>query len=324
MLGTISATTNNDVPKERALMMFILIIFGATATFGLPVISEFYQGTSHQAGAIISVSMWNIPQRITLYTFVFVIISGIKMNKENLKQTCKKLATNSTLMITVLGLFLWLTQLIPGLGNSTKDIDAIQIDVFTKQIDGVNYFDTIEVVKKAKFGTNFNSIYIAKDSSKYIFDASKNLYIATNIEPAGWMDFHTTMPYVNNVVLTLSRLCTPLVWLTVGMKMSEKRLREVFTDKYVWLYTFIKLIIVPLIMLAIMYSFYTAKKIPAEVCLTIVVVSVTPPGTVPAALSLMYNKAPNFTARASALSTIMSIILIPIFIVLCEFIFKLT
>ncbi|MCT4469825.1 AEC family transporter [Mycoplasma sp. HS2188] len=313
IVNTLARTSNGDIPRERVLTMWMLLIFGSTTTFGLPIITEFYRGTINEATSILSVSIFNVPQRMFLYTYCFMMFTGLKFNKKNMGNTLKKLATNTTLLITFIGLALWLTQLIPAIGEHSQAV--------SKTLNLANN-ESVLAVKKASYGVNFLPIYFDAEGSKYIYNIAKSIYERTTLTASGWMDAGVTMPYFKNIANMLASLCTPLVWLTVGMKMSESKLRAVFTDKWVWFYTIVKIVIIPLLMLGVMYSLYNSNhKVGAVAALSIVVVSATPPGAVPAAIALSYNKAPTFTARASALSTLASIVSLPIWIILCQLLF---
>ncbi|WP_051630104.1 AEC family transporter [Mycoplasma simbae] len=311
-VGYLASTSNGDVPRERVMVMWMLLVFGMTTTFGIPVLSEFYRGSDYQSSAIISVSMFNLPQRIFLYTYCLSMITGLKINKNNIGTSIKKLATNSTLLITIIGFFLWVSQLIPGLGGNSIDTNAALI-----LPDG----SVVNSVKKATFGTNFMPIYFDAQNQGYIYDAAGGFYNKTNIVPSGWMNFKVTMPYLYNVATMLASLCTPIVWLTVGMKMGESSLKETFKDKYAWFYTIIKIFVIPAIMLGIMKLFNVYDEIGKVPSLSMIVAAATPPGAVPTALCLSYNKAPTFTARASALSTIVSLAMLPIWILISELVF---
>ncbi|MCS4536688.1 AEC family transporter [Mycoplasma sp. CSL7475-4] len=313
IVNTLARTSNGDIPRERVLTMWMLLIFGSTTTFGLPIITEFYRGTINEATSILSVSIFNVPQRMFLYTYCFMMFTGLKFNKKNMGNTLKKLATNTTLLITFIGLALWLTQLIPAIGEHSQAV--------SKTLNLANN-ESVLTVKKASYGVNFLPIYFDAEGNKYIYNIAKSIYERTTLTASGWMDAGVTMPYFKNIANMLASLCTPLVWLTVGMKMSESKLRAVFTDKWVWFYTIVKIVIIPLLMLGVMYSLYNSNhKVGAVAALSIVVVSATPPGAVPAAIALSYNKAPTFTARASALSTLASIVFLPIWIILCQLLF---
>ncbi|QBF34775.1 hypothetical protein EG856_02500 [Mycoplasmopsis phocirhinis] len=313
ILLLLSNSSNQQHNKQKILTMWMLLIFGSTTTFGLPIISEFYRATPHENVSILSISLFGVPQRIFLYTYCLIMLSGIKFNKSNLVTTIKKLAKNTTLIITLIGFSLWLTQLIPGAGEHSE--------IVSKTLTLENNKNVL-AIKKANYGLNFLPIYFDAEGNKYIYNINKSIYQLTLITPTGWIDAGVTMPYFRNIANILASLCTPLVWLSVGMKMSESRFKTIFSDKSVWLYTIIKIILIPLLMLGIMYSLYSAnRKVGAIEALSIVVISATPPGAVPVAIALSNNKEPTFTARASVFSTLASIIFIPIWIVVCQLIF---
>ncbi|WP_322962047.1 hypothetical protein RRG51_01295 [Mycoplasmopsis cynos] len=66
--------------------------------------------------AILWASIWTISYRIFLYSFCFMIMAGLKLNKENLKKLIKTALLNPIIIATLLGLVFWLSQLTPGTG----------------------------------------------------------------------------------------------------------------------------------------------------------------------------------------------------------------
>ncbi|TQC54051.1 hypothetical protein E1I18_01160 [Mycoplasmopsis mucosicanis] len=310
VLGTLSAKTDGDIPQQRVMVMFMLLVFGMTTTFGLPVLAEFYKGTPHQSNAIISASIYNFPQRIFLYTYGFIVLTGMKSSKQNFKKNMKVMLTNPTLLITFFGFVLWLLQLIPSLG-------AHEV-MLNKPINIATQNGEIVVEKYANYGLWFQRIYIDQNNERYIYNFAQNLYTKTNLAPSGYMNFSTTIPFVFNVANMIAAICTPIVWFSVGMKMGESKLKHVFSDKWAWIYTIIKIIVMPAIILGILKALNNSGHIDKITGLSIVVIFSTPPGAVPTSLSLSHNQAPHFTARASALSTLASIIFIPTWIVISE------
>ncbi|QSF13683.1 AEC family transporter [Mycoplasma sp. Mirounga ES2805-ORL] len=312
IIGALSGTDEKDSPRDKALVMWMLLIFGSTITFGMPIADEFYKNTPSHDTALVSVNVFNIMQRVFCYTYCFMMIKGIRLNKQNVKKSLRSIALNPALIGTFVGLGLWLSQLIPGLGASSIPAD-IKFNLDPKT--------SIQLVSKAKFGTNMQPIFFDADNNKYIFNSAINNYQLTEINPTGWFDFKITLPYFYKIAAVLSELCTPLIWLTIGMKISESKLKSLFADKQAWLYSFLKLIVIQLIIFGSLFLLNYYGKITKVSAISIMIITATPPGAAPMAFVLNEKRASHFAVRASTLSTLLSLFIIPFWIIISEIVY---
>ncbi len=78
-----------------------LTIFGSTTFFGLPIIEAFLgsEGTLYA-------NLFNIAYRVFLYSYGYIMFSGLKFEKKNLKQ----IILNPIIIATFLGFFIWMFQ----------------------------------------------------------------------------------------------------------------------------------------------------------------------------------------------------------------------
>ncbi|MGZ9431610.1 AEC family transporter [Mycoplasma sp. 480] len=98
-----------NVTESRALVIWMMLIFGSTTFFGLPIIQAVYD-----KNGVLAANIWNIPYRIFLYSLCFMLMSGLKFNKANFSKSIKTALLNPIVIATFIGLILWLSQLIPG------------------------------------------------------------------------------------------------------------------------------------------------------------------------------------------------------------------
>ncbi|AXY25060.1 malate permease [Suicoccus acidiformans] len=86
---------------DRRKTLAVLSIFGSTTFFGTPIVSSIYgdEGT-------IYANIFNIGYRIFLYTYGYIMMSGLKFEKKNLKQ----IFGNSIIIATFAGLLIWIFQ----------------------------------------------------------------------------------------------------------------------------------------------------------------------------------------------------------------------
>lgn len=88
-------------PKDRKTVMGILTTFGSTTFFGIPIVGAIYG-----AQGVLYSSIFNIGYRIFLYSYAYIKMSGLKMEKDNIK----KMFLNPIVIATLLGFVLWIIQ----------------------------------------------------------------------------------------------------------------------------------------------------------------------------------------------------------------------
>ncbi|MCH4057371.1 AEC family transporter [Lapidilactobacillus gannanensis] len=88
-------------PKGRGDVLSVLTTFGSTTFFGIPIVAAIYGAK----GAMYA-SIFNIGYRIFLYSYAYIKMSGLEMDKKNIKQ----MFLNPIVIATFLGLILWIIQ----------------------------------------------------------------------------------------------------------------------------------------------------------------------------------------------------------------------
>ncbi len=94
--GEISTTGD----EKRALVMWMMLIFGSTTFFGLQIIKSLYE----HKGGVITANLWNIPYRIFLYSYCFMAMGSIEFNKGNFAKSMKTAFLNPIVIATFVGL----------------------------------------------------------------------------------------------------------------------------------------------------------------------------------------------------------------------------
>jgi len=78
----------------------VLTTFGSTTFFGIPIIAVLYPE------GVLGASIFNIGYRVFLYSYAYIVTSGLKMKRENIKQ----MFLNPIVIATLLGMFIWIFQ----------------------------------------------------------------------------------------------------------------------------------------------------------------------------------------------------------------------
>lgn len=257
-------THQEETDAKRGLVMWMMLIFGSTTFFGLPIIKELYP-----KDGVIAANLWNVPYRIFLYSLCFMVMAGLKFDKENIVKSCKTAFLNPIVICTFIGIILWLTQLIPGASN---------------------------------FGKNFT--------------------IVSGTGGNGWFNWSITMPYLYKPINTIGGLSSPLVWLSIGITLAGTKLIDSVKDKWVWIFSMEKLILVPLIIFLVMLGLVSSGIVSKEVAIPMIIFAATPPATVVIAYSMQYKVCEKFSSQCSALCTLLAIIFIPLWIIIGDVVFS--
>lgn len=237
---------------DKKVVLEILTTFGSTTFFGIPIISAVYGATG-----VMYASIFNIAYRVFLYSYAYIKMSGIKADKNNIKQ----MFLNSIVLATFLGMFIWVFQdSLPQITIGEKSYAFLRID-----------------------------------------------------KTAFWL--FKPMTY-------LAALSSPLAWLAIGAKLADISLAEAISSKDSWIYSFIKVLVVPFINLVALYILTVTNILPISFVglASVIIMMATPTATVAAAYAIKFDKESVLTSNCSLLSTIFSVICMPLWIVVLEII----
>ena len=237
---------------DKKVVLEILTTFGSTTFFGIPIISAVYGATG-----VMYASIFNIAYRVFLYSYAYIKMSGIKADKNNIKQ----MFLNSIVLATFLGMFIWVFQdSLPQITIGEKSYAFLRID-----------------------------------------------------KTAFWL--FKPMTY-------LAALSSPLAWLAIGAKLADISLVEAISSKDSWIYSFIKVLVVPFINLIALYILTVTNILPISFVglASVIIMMATPTATVAAAYAIKFDKESVLTSNCSLLSTIFSVVCMPLWIVVLEII----
>ncbi|HFI0467439.1 TPA: AEC family transporter [Streptococcus suis] len=242
----------------------ILMIFGSTTFFGLPIINAILPSATLYA------NLFNIAYRVFLYSYALVVMSGKKFDKGNVKD----IILNPIVLATFIGFALWILQ--PY---------APKVDV------------TIPAVIK-------NGEFVAAAPGQVAF------YRVDLVFP--WI--FTGLQYLGN-------LSSPLAWLAIGMTLASISLKDAVKDKDVWVYSVVKMAIIPLLFLGVMIVLNLVGgavgfNLGYEAIFAVTVMLATPPATVAVAYAINYEKESVFASNASLLSTVVSVFAIIVWVII--------
>ncbi|MBC2850236.1 AEC family transporter [Cetobacterium sp. 8H] len=238
--------------KNKQLTLKMMTTFGGVTVFGIPIAQAIYGDLG-----IIYSSIFSIPYRILLYSYGFIKMSGVQIDKKNIKT----MFFNPVIIATFLGLFIWVfQQYLPQVS-----------------INGQNY---------------------------------------------ALFRFDKTAFWIYKPLAFLAGLCSPLAWLAAGLKLSEISIQDSLKSKVAWQFSIIKTVFLPTFLLVIIMisNHLNLFKLSATGIGVIIIMMATPTASVIIAYSLKYNREPLITSSCSFLSTIFSLITIPILVMILNII----
>lgn len=129
-----------------------------------------------------------------------------------------------------------------------------------------------------------------------------------------------TLPWVYKPLTYLSRLASPLAWISIGATLAEVPFKKAVSQKDAWVYSVIKIFMVPVINLVLLIVVSKLGILPVafEGVATTVIMMAAPTATVAAAYAISYDREAIFTSNCSLLSTVVAVAAMPIWIVALE------
>ena len=154
-------------------------------------------------------------------------------------------------------------------------------------------------------------IYLISESNELSFD------IKTLINPGIIVSIIAIIIYITNIEVSpiikevtymVGGITTPLSMMLIGSSLAQIPIKEVFLEKKLYPYTFIKQIIIPIIFFLVLKSFVTNELILG----IIIIISAMPVGTITIMFCNEYEGNIKLASKAIFITTLFSVITIPV------------
>lgn len=127
-------------------------------------------------------------------------------------------------------------------------------------------------------------------------------------------------PPIAKILTTVSAICTPLVWVAIGMQLAGGNFKEAMKSKTVWYASVMKVIVAPLIILCltciVAAIFHASGTTMTKTSLAVLVImTATPPASVVVSYAIAYDKQPQLASNLTLVTTLLSIITLPIWVI---------
>lgn len=133
-----------------------------------------------------------------------------------------------------------------------------------------------------------------------------------------------TLPWLYSTFKTLAQLTTPLAMILIGVSIGESSLKEAFTDKTAWLFAFLRSFVVPMFYIGLIALFRLIPSVnfSLEMIISMIICAGAPISSVVNTYCIAYDNKASLCSNASLLSTITSVIGMPILILICSLLFS--
>ncbi|MGL5152374.1 MAG: AEC family transporter [Clostridium sp.] len=140
------------------------------------------------------------------------------------------------------------------------------------------------------------------------------------LKEVAFLRIDQTIPWLYKPLDYLKALASPLAWLSIGATLAEVPFKKAVSQKDAWVYSVIKVILVPVINLVLLVVLNKLNILPVsfEGVATTVIMMAAPTATVAAAYAISFDRESLFTSNCSLLSTVVAVFAMPVWIVLLE------
>ena len=113
-------------PKEERNIYALFVSIGQITFFTIPILHAVYNGISE---FLIPANMMTLSFRIMLYIYCYMKMARLKLNKDSLKESLKKITLNPIMICMIIGLLIWITQgIMPKITVNLKEYSIFRID----------------------------------------------------------------------------------------------------------------------------------------------------------------------------------------------------
>jgi len=146
--------------------------------------------------------------------------------------------------------------------------------------------------------------------------------VKDSVESYAFLRIDKTIPWLYKPLTYLQSLASPLAWLSIGATLAEVPFKKAVSQKDAWVYSLIKVILIPVINLVLLLILNVTGILPVafEGVATTVIMMAAPTATVAAAYAISFDREAVFTSNCSLLSTVVAVVAMPIWIIALEII----
>ncbi len=280
--------------KKKRTVLSVLFAFGSTTFFGYPIVTAVYGST---AGNYFNIM--NVAYRVFLYSYAYLAIAGIE-DAPAVEDEAAAVSHD--------------TKAAPVVDKSAK---TILKKVFLNPIVIATFAGLILWVLQAISAVNF----VPTD---WLSGGTSTTKVAL------WR-FDVTLPWIYQAANTLGGLSSTIILFAIGCTLGGTNIKAAATDKYAWIWTGLKVILAPAIVLGILVILQVvanatgwlvpeggkvSQLISVETLCSSVITWMVPPATVAVGYCISFDKEKEMASHISLIGTFGSVIGIVIWVIL--------
>lgn len=141
-----------------------------------------------------------------------------------------------------------------------------------------------------------------------------------SLQHVAFFRLDATMPWLFSWFKILASLASPLAWLAIGANLAQMSFGEALKNKTAWYYSFNKVVIVPVLMIALIVVTSAMGILPVDnvALATMVIMMATPVATVAVNYAMAFNRQSLMASNTSLISTIFATVAIPVWIIIVQ------
>lgn len=142
--------------------------------------------------------------------------------------------------------------------------------------------------------------------------------ISFNEKTGVFWNIQISLPWLYNTVKTIGGLSSPLVWIAIGCTLGKVSFKTAVGDKKVWAYCLIKVLVGPILnfVLLLLINMIPVFNVTFTTVAATTIMWAVPPATVAVTYCINSDKCATFASSCSLLSTLTSVVFIPVYMIL--------
>lgn len=271
--------------KKKRTVLSVLFAFGSTTFFAYPLISSIY---GSDAGN--NFNIMNVAYRVFLYSYAYIAIAEAGGDEAEDQVSLDPNAPKK-----------------PVVDKSAK---AIMKKIFLNPIVIATFAGLILWLLQAIPGVNF---------------ITKNPYTGADLSknPVAIWRFDVTLPWFYQAANTLGGLSSTIILFAIGCTLGGTNIKEAAEDKYAWIWTALKVIGAPIVILAVLFAIQgignaagilkdettgVSQLISMNTVSSAVMTWMVPPATVAVGYCINFDKEKEMASHISLISTFGAVI----------------
>ena len=205
--------------KKKRTVLGVLFAFGSTTFFAYPLISSIYG-----SGAGNNFNVMNVAYRVFLYSYAYVAIANLK-DEDDANNTSLKDGEPTA--------------------KPKNDIKSMLKKALLNPIVIATFAGLILWLLQAIPGVAIvREDWLSPDSTVAYADAAKVAFWRIDV----------TLPWIYQAANTLGGLSSTVILVAIGCTLGKTPFKDAVTDKYAWIWTALKVVVAPVIVLALLFA----------------------------------------------------------------------